>query len=175
MANPDEFNILTNVQFKFEIVEIPDVTYYVQEVILPSIQVDSPTFPGPRRDIPMPGTKVSFDPLMITFLVDEDLNNYYEIYKWCMDIQRSEDQRVQRSDGVLHMLTGQMNINRQIRLVGLHPIMMTELPLSSTSPDTEGVTCTVSFQFQYFDFPAKDERIGTDNPLTFQPLTNPNI
>ena len=168
MATPDELNLLNNVQFKFAITNLPNVTYFMQDMVLPSMQIDSPIFAGPRRDMPMAGTKVSFDPLMITFLVDEDLNNYYEMYNWAMDIQRSESRARQKHDGILHILSGQMNIIRQIRFVGLVPTFIAELPFTSSDPDIEGMQCTASFAFEYFDFPAIDKRIGTDNPLTFE-------
>lgn len=172
MANtPEEYNLLTNVQFKLEIVNFPNLTYFCQDVILPSMQIDSPVFNVPRaQGVPMPGSQVNFDPLNVTFLVDEELNNYYEMYKWIMDIQRTEDRGIQKRDGVLHFLTGQMNLQRYIRFVGLVPTFISELNLSSTDSDVDGIQATVNFAFEYFDFPAKDERVGSDNPLLIEDL-----
>lgn len=172
MPTPIELNLLTNVQFKFDIYNLPNTTFFIQDFTVPAITLDSPVFPGMRRDVPMPGTKAVFDQLTFSFLVDEDLNNYYEMYSWLMDIQRSEDMRRQKSDGVLHLLTGQMNVNRQIRFVGLVPTMLSELSLSSGDTDNVRVECTTSFAYEYFDFVKVDERAGTDKPLTFNiPVT----
>jgi hypothetical protein len=38
--------------------------------------------PTGLKDIPIPGEKVSYQDLSISFLVDENLNNYKEIHDW---------------------------------------------------------------------------------------------
>ena len=38
--------------------------------------------PTGLKDIPIPGEKVSYQDLAISFLVDENLNNYKEIHDW---------------------------------------------------------------------------------------------
>ena len=36
------------------------------------------------KDIEVPGDKLQYGDLVIQFLVDEDMKNYLEIYKWLM-------------------------------------------------------------------------------------------
>lgn len=156
-----ELNLLNNVQFRFDIHKIPNASFEIQNVIMPSIQLDSPFLPSPRRDIPMPGTKINFDPLNITFLVDEKMNNYLEIYKWMVEMQSNNDPKTWRSDAVLTIFTGQMNPSRILRFVGLVPTLLTELSFTSSDPDVTRVESTVSFQFEYFDFPSEHELVGT--------------
>ena len=38
--------------------------------------------PTPLKDVPIPGDKLDYDNLNITFLVDENLENYREIHGW---------------------------------------------------------------------------------------------
>jgi hypothetical protein len=40
----------------------------------------------PLLDVPLPGEKLSYSPLDITFLVDENLNNYKEIHDWLLGL-----------------------------------------------------------------------------------------
>ena len=42
--------------------------------------------PTPFSDIPIEGEKLTFDQLNISFLVDEDLQNYQEIYSWLLSM-----------------------------------------------------------------------------------------
>ena len=41
---------------------------------------------NPFRDIPVPGDKFVFDTLEITFMVDENLENYREMHGWLTGI-----------------------------------------------------------------------------------------
>ena len=40
----------------------------------------------PLRDIPKPGTKLNYEDLTMTFIVDEDLANYQEIHGWLVGL-----------------------------------------------------------------------------------------
>jgi len=42
--------------------------------------------PTGLKDIPIPGEKVSYQDLAISFLVDENLNNYKEIHDWIIGL-----------------------------------------------------------------------------------------
>ena len=79
MANPEEFNILTNVQYKLDIHNLPNVTYWTQTAFLPTITLEGGMLPTMKRDVPVPGHKLEFDSLNVTFLIDQDLKNYEEI------------------------------------------------------------------------------------------------
>ncbi len=70
-------------KFKFSIVKLPKVEYFCTQVNLPGIAIaDNYSQPTPFRDIPLPGEKLTYEPLSVTFLVDENLENYQEIHGW---------------------------------------------------------------------------------------------
>ena len=70
-------------KFKFSIAKLPKVEYFCTQVNLPGISIsDNYTQPTPFRDIPLPGEKLRYEPLSMTFLVDENLENYQEIHGW---------------------------------------------------------------------------------------------
>lgn len=70
-------------KFKFSIAKLPKVEYFCTQVNLPGISIsDNYTQPTPFRDIPLPGEKLRYEPLSVTFLVDENLENYQEIHGW---------------------------------------------------------------------------------------------
>ena len=70
-------------KFKFSIVKLPKVEYFCTQVNLPGIAIaDNYSQPTPFRDIPLPGEKLTYEPLSVTFLVDEHLENYQEIHGW---------------------------------------------------------------------------------------------
>ena len=70
-------------KFKFSIIKLPKVEYFCTQVNLPGISLaDNYTQPTPFRNIPLPGEKLQYEPLSMTFLVDENLENYQEIHGW---------------------------------------------------------------------------------------------
>ena len=70
-------------KFKFNIIKLPKVEYFCTQVNLPGISLaDNYSQPTPFRNIPLPGEKLEYEPLAMTFLVDENLENYQEIHGW---------------------------------------------------------------------------------------------
>jgi len=80
---PTKLDYADPTKFKFNIIKLPKVEYFCTAVNLPGVSLsDNYTQPTPFRDIPLPGEKLSYDRLTMTFLVDENLENYQEIHGW---------------------------------------------------------------------------------------------
>ena len=74
-------------KFKFSIIKLPKVEYFCTQVNLPGVSIsDNYTQPTPFRDIPLPGEKLRYEQLTMTFLVDENLENYQEIHGWLVGL-----------------------------------------------------------------------------------------
>ena len=69
-------------QFKFSIAKLPKVEFFCTEVNIPGINLGNATQLTTLRDIPLPGTKLEFGDVSLTFLVDEKFDNFEEIYTW---------------------------------------------------------------------------------------------
>jgi hypothetical protein len=79
---PDELNYLRPVAFRFNIKNLPKVSYFVQSANIPTISLGTATQPTPFIDLPHPGDKFTHGELSIKFMVQEDLANYIELYNW---------------------------------------------------------------------------------------------
>ena len=79
---PDKLDYASPIQFRFKIAKLPEVEFFVQTVNLPGISLGSATVPTPLYDYPVPGDKITYQSLDISFLVDENLNNYKELHDW---------------------------------------------------------------------------------------------
>ena len=84
-------------QFRFLINQLPKVQYFTTEANIPGITLDEMEFGTPLKNIPLMGTKLTYDDLAITFIVDENLENYIEIHTWLTSIGFPAD-RTQFSD-----------------------------------------------------------------------------
>jgi hypothetical protein len=148
-----QHNPLTSVQYKFEVSSIPHVVFHCQVASVPSVSIDSPMIQSSKRDFSVPGTKLEFDPLNIEFIVDKDLLNYTEIYNWMYRMVTVEPVMQEVSDGVLHILNADLTVNQSIKFIGLFPIMLGDLSFLSTSPSSDPIICSTTFNYRYFELP----------------------
>ena len=79
---PSKMDYASPVQFRFKIAKLPQVEFFIQSVNLPGISISDVNVATPLYDYPVPGDEISFQPLDISFLVDENLNNYKELHDW---------------------------------------------------------------------------------------------
>ncbi len=83
---PSDLDYLKPNGFKFQIHNLPNVSYFCQAANIPAIQMGSPTVATPLSDIPYPGDKLSYGDLVIRFLVQENMSNYLELYNWLIGL-----------------------------------------------------------------------------------------
>jgi hypothetical protein len=79
---PDKFDYASPIQFRFKMSKLPQVEFFVQTANIPGISLGSTNQETPLKDIAGAGDKVNYQTLDVSFLVDENLNNYKEIHDW---------------------------------------------------------------------------------------------
>jgi len=167
-------SILNKNNFRLLIDRIPTVEYYVQTVNIPGLTMNE-TIMSSRIGLDgyFPGDKIIFDTLDITFLVDEDLENFKEMYDWMDAIVPVKDTSAysnlvggtststnvtankaagmeQYSDITLVMNTNKNIPNKYFRFHDCFPLTLGALELQSGA-DAEPVTSSVTFRFSYYD------------------------
>ena len=88
---PTKFDYASPTQFKFQILKLPKVEYFCTAVNIPGITLSSIKQDTPLADIPLPGVKLTFGELEMSFLVDENLENYREIHGWLTGVGFPKD------------------------------------------------------------------------------------
>ena len=83
---PDKQDYASPVQFRFKCTKLTLVEFFVQSVNLPGINLGSAQQTNPLYDIPLPGDKITYASLDLSFVVDENLNNYKEIHDWILGL-----------------------------------------------------------------------------------------
>ena len=172
---PSKLDYSSQVQFRFEILYWPLVEYFVQSANVPGIQLGTATVPSPFYDYPVPGDTLSFDPLNISFLVDENLNNFNELHKWISRLgfgdsheefadllregtpsQRTPSSKgIQRplpeigtySDATLTILSSKNTPKTEIRFKNIFPTSISGLDYNIGGTDVDYVTCNASFSY----------------------------
>ena len=74
-------NFLSPIGFKFVLAKYPKVAFFAQSANIPSMNLGIQNQPTPFRSLPLEGF-MEYDPLTLSFLVDEDLENYLILHNW---------------------------------------------------------------------------------------------
>ena len=83
---PTKLDLAAPTQFKFNIMKLPKVEYFCTAAKIPGVNLSEIKQMTPLADIPLPGEKITFGDLEVTFMVDENLENFREIHGWLMGL-----------------------------------------------------------------------------------------
>lgn len=88
---PDNINPLLATNFIFSVHKLPDITFFVQDVSMPDVSLGQASISNPLQDTPMPGDKVSFGSLTVSFTIDEKFANYKAVTEWLLGLGYPEN------------------------------------------------------------------------------------
>ena len=83
---PEVFDYSQSNQFKIFFPIFPTTEWFVISANIPGVTMGQATQVTPFTDMPIVGDKIDFDNFDMTFIVDEQLQNYMEIYNWIKNI-----------------------------------------------------------------------------------------
>ena len=83
---PSIIDYASPIQFRFKCSKLPKVEFFCQTANIPGIGLGVADIETPLKSIPFPGDKVTYQDLAISFLVDENLENYKEIHDWIIGL-----------------------------------------------------------------------------------------
>jgi len=149
-----QLSYLTGSSFKFQLdwKKYPNVEYTVQSATIPEISVQNAPLNLPQRNITLAADKIEYAPLDITFLVDEEMQNYMEIHDWIVGIVTEKDEfaNLKTRDLSLSVLSSKNNFIREFKFVDAHPLSLSTVPFDTTKTDVEYIVAQVSFNYSYF-------------------------
>jgi hypothetical protein len=163
---PTNLNQLSPLGFKFHIKKLPHVNFFLQEVAIPSITLPAVSIGTPFVDVPVPGDRMRYPELGISFKVDENLQNYQEIFRWIRDVSfdKNFDQYARLTtaprwtgDGIysdvsVFVLSSHSNPTHEIVFRDAFPTSLSSLQFAANAPDVEYLTCQATFAYTLFDF-----------------------
>ena len=171
---PTNLNYLSPVNFKFQINKLPKTKYFCTGVTVPAISLSENT-QGTTLGIPvyLPGDKLTFDPLAIKFIVDEDMTNYQEIYNWMIQLapgydtddyrdlvgssittsgfdSRDGDYSKMYSDASLIVNTSSNNANIEFTFEDCFPTSLSAVDFSAIAADDDHITADLTLRYTLF-------------------------
>jgi hypothetical protein len=156
-------SFLSQLGFQFTVKKLPTTNFFVTKAMLPGLSINHPEFKTPFATLHPPGDHLQYGELQITFKVDEDMQNWMELYNWMVGIGKPHDfdQRGRLiaknsigeglySDGQLVILSNAKNPNVYFNFEDMIPSDLSPIDLDSTATDVNFVNCTVSFKYKLF-------------------------
>ena len=173
---PKNKNFLSPVGFKFVMSRTPNVDYFCQSASIPEVSIGAREISTPVKDYTVPGDKMTFGDLNLRFLVNEDLDNYFEIYKWLKgltnpmntgDFQkyinavdekgRDNDFTKSMSDARLLVLNSNYQSIASVNFFNIFPTSLTTLEFDASVTDINYFTAEVNFKYTIYEITDKNQ------------------
>ena len=177
---PTVLDYASPVQFRFKCSKLPTVEFFCQTANIPGISLGQATVDTPLKSIPFPGDELNYQDLGISFLVDENLNNYKEIHDWLLGLGAPQnhnqfstlrDTGADRfpgqttnspnnntvpdggtySDATLTILNSKNIAKVEIRFHNIFPTSLGSLSYDVQASDVNYLQASVDFSYMYYE------------------------
>ena len=143
----------------------PNLEFFAQSVNHPDVSLPMVSIPFRRNEnVSMPGDTLSYSELSVTFILDEDLKGYIELYDWMERLVNKEfigeelrsskinPEIPSQADISLSILSSHNNQIKRVLYKACTPTSLSGLQFSSIASGVEYLTFNVSFAFTGFQF-----------------------
>lgn len=158
-----------NSQYRVTLGNYPLLEWFCVAVNLPDISIQRFAQPTRLATIAKVGDSITFGDLSFTFLVDEKLRNYQEIFDWMVNIgfpsNHNQFMAKPRADSIdrdgdlnlysdltVTIMTNKNNPAVRLRYYEAWPVTLGGLTYTTQSTDAEYLTADVTFAFSYYEF-----------------------
>ncbi len=163
-------SFLSPTGFKFSLAKKPKIDFFCDSASIPGINLGVAMQPTYLKNIPIPGDVLSYDDLALSFNVDEDMENYLEVYNWLIQFGFPKDagqyQKLLNedenspgkqtaisgmSDGSLIIYNNNYNPIIKVNFKSLFPVSLSPLKFESKVNDIQYLTAEVIFKYTIYD------------------------
>lgn len=168
-AAPTDQNILQLARFQLSFSRLSAVTFFCTEVNLPGVSIIAPEQSTQGVPIPRAGNKLHYEPLVIKFLLDEQLLSWTSIYDWMSGLAPSQSSTQyanlklqqpaqlqgtspQYSDAQLMILDNMSNPLIAVNFSDLFPVDLSGIDFSTGVSAEIPPTATAQFKYTNYSY-----------------------
>jgi hypothetical protein len=130
--------------------EYPKLNTFAVKVTLPAVNQAGVSTQYRNEPGFVPSESLDYDPLSITFLCDEKMGLYDELYDWMRTNSLSDT--FQTDDIIINLLTSHNNVSRNVRCTNAFPTGIGSVEFNAQSSEVTYATFDISFRFDEFEF-----------------------
>ena len=160
---PNNPNFLQPNKFILTFGRTPNVTYFCQSLGVPGLSLSEVPVNNPFLDVYSPGEKAIYDLLNVTFMVDEELQSWKDMYNWFTSIAspdgfegrdhpRELQQNKHFSNATLTILSALNNPVLRIEFNNCFPITMNGIDFDVKKSAEDIITCRASFRYESYKY-----------------------
>lgn len=149
----------------------------VQSALIPGIRIPPTNTPAGTKGLAranLPGSTVEFDPLVVRFLVDENLDAWVDLYTWMLSINNYlTHDNMGWNEGTLpkfitlHILDNtKENIVMSIHYYGAWCSDLGEIEYTFVEDSDPAVSCVATFNYKYYVIEKNGRIIETRESIT---------
>ena len=155
ITKPSSTALLQPTKYILTFPEVSDTIYFCQKANLPGVQLGAAEQQTPNLDLYHSGTKISYNTFDVSFLVNEDVTAWTQIYKWMIDLSSVENTYTKRKENkkqaILTIMSNLNNPKMRIKFANPFPISLTDLEFDTTLSAEEHMEASASFRYDWFD------------------------
>jgi hypothetical protein len=154
-------NYLSPLEFIVTVKRLPHVEFFTQRTSIPNISVSPIEHPTPFKPTFETGDRLNYSDLNLSFIINEDMSNYIEIFNWIKGYAFPENfdqyrnlansQDGIKSDISVKILNSHKNQSILINYRDCFPIDLSDVVLDTTQNDVLYPEATATFRYNYFD------------------------
>lgn len=153
-------NYFSPLEFVVSVKRLPHIEFFTQRTQIPGVSATPVAKPTPFNTMYETPDKLTYNNFDFSFIIDEKMNNYIEVYNWIKGItfpqnygqfkEINESKEGRFSDITVLVLNSSKNPSINITYKNCFPIGLSEVTLDTTSSDLIYPEATVTFQYDYY-------------------------
>ena len=161
-SQPTNLNQLNVVSFDISFSRLPAVQYFCQRISLPTVVLGETNEPSPFLNLPLEGDTLTFEAMSLSFIVDEDLQNYISIYEWLTALgfprefgqfaalkkTSTGSEETKYSDLTIVLHTNKSNPNYRIKFTDCFPTSLSSIQFDATPTGMDPIVVDATFNFR---------------------------
>jgi hypothetical protein len=155
ITTPSTTNLLQPTKYVVTFPEISQTMYFCQKANIPGVTLGMAVQQTPNIDLFHSGTKLEYNTFDITFMVNEDLSAWTNIYKWMDDLSNVNSSYTKRKQNtkqaIFTVMSNQNNPKFRIKLNNIFPTSLSDLEFDTTLSAEDHMVATATFKYDWFD------------------------
>ena len=162
-TQPSNINQLNIVNFEINFSRLPTVEYFCQRVNMPAVILGDTFQPTPFLNTPVEGDTLVFESVNMSFILDEDMQNYIEMYNWLtalgfpreygqfrtlQDAGSANEYSSKFSDMDIILHTNKANPNYKITFNDVFPTSISAVQFDTTATTLDPIIVDATFNFK---------------------------
>ncbi|HAW03447.1 MAG TPA: hypothetical protein DCW83_02100 [Saprospirales bacterium] len=153
-------NFLSPIGFTVNVKRLPNVEFYTQRMQVPGVSAGAAETPNPLSTLYNTPDKLLYQELDLSFIVDENMANYFECLDWIeaitSPVELAQFGRLAKTDdGIVSdisitILNSHKNPNISFTFLNCFPVSLSQITLDVTQSDIQYPEASMVFRYDRF-------------------------